>query len=1292
MANRRIWWLQGNKNRGIEAFDGDDGTEFKIDDQTVDLSDVPQLRADVDNLIAGGGGGVVIPTTGYYSITPTNNNVLTVNVVATVDQTIDRFAFFWDTNGSPSGNDGTAKSVSAGTQLISTETLADSATADPWNDGASGFLWVRSASGSVWSQLTPSIDGGNGGYLVTANATNPPTQITDFAVSTTGLNDAAQVSYTFSTTTIIDGVTLQYDLCNIVGTDIVTLSADVTSGGTYSSLLPSTASATQTYNLAIVVYPASDPLGVTSSRRSISNIVTHTTGMVGTITVSIDPINDTGGPGTTTVIVTVSDADIDEVYLAVDDATIPGSADGTWEAMSVANGWTESPTGTFTNSTYAGIAEYGPHTLYAIGRDGTYPSAYTAQVSDTMTAVDTGGSNAVIQFVATTAAVKEEGAPTHTITISRSGDVTGTSTVVVSVAPGTDSPAVAGVNFYPVSKTVSFDADASTTTVDVDILWANLGHDYRTIVATLSSPTTDTLGANTTQTITINGTYGYMSYGRAAGKYDIDLNNPPTNLAKLNGTQTLTGTSTEYYEFKEIDGGGVGHGLYGSGVGNKYPENCVIYNVGKDGIHTDNSTEIHPRNCLIHDCGKDPTYVSGGYGDAIQFANSTGSCSSNGNYAYNCTFLTHFYFCSGGSGKTYTANFNYRLQDDYAKSDKGTSIIAWSACTNMYSPQAKGNVLNCGLYPILNAGSDMINTWQSGCNASYGGDISLNYMYGGSKNNSSSTGIILGDWAPNKGYWTSQYNTIIQTGGNAALSSAGGIYNVHQYNDIYWNPNNTGTSAGYNGVALGAGRSQGVFAGQYHHATVQYNRILWYAYRADQGGSLKNLQYYDPSINGTYEKDGLPNHGTPAGTSSTSPAGWSSNYDMSLYWGSGANWLGDDIFINCKAILRQPAYADGCFVLWASKDSTAGNGTLLYDQSAKTLSWREYNDDFGDPVTIYVGSPTPQATLNYSSGIGSDSRYQLYSANGNYIYVCLFDRTTFDALASDTQWTIKVTNHKKKDVFIYPGPSSDWSGFSDSGTSPAADIVPPPVPTSLAEGTSTSSYNEMTWDQMVDADGTTIGYNVYRQDVTALETGLSYYDTVLDSAASASVLTYQDAGITAAHQYNYAVNAYDDSNNVSARCAAISITAVSPTSYAFNNEGTSSDASGMDNNSNSVVITSDGSVVNIANAAAANARATDSWTTGAGKTHIDIEIRYRSVLNGGYYSQPVIAINTTTGGGYSGNVWTGYLPNTSGAWSIVTPSTKTVSAATLYYIDYWVNSNVAGDNFDIDYIRITESA
>jgi hypothetical protein len=114
-------------------------------------------------------------------------------------------------------------------------------------------------------------------------------------------------------------------------------------------------------------------------------------------------------------------------------------------------------------------------------------------------------SAAVVQFAPTTYSVAES-AGSVTLTVSRTGDTSGTATVAYSTCGAgcaTLATATPGSDYTAASGTLSFGPGVSSQTISVPILNDNLVEGSETFTVTLSSPTGASLGAANAATVTI---------------------------------------------------------------------------------------------------------------------------------------------------------------------------------------------------------------------------------------------------------------------------------------------------------------------------------------------------------------------------------------------------------------------------------------------------------------------------------------------------------------------------------------------------------------------------------------------------------------------------------------------------------------------------------------------------------------------------------------------------------------------------------------------------------------------
>lgn len=1142
--------------------------------------------------------------------------------------------------------------------------------------------WVWDSDAGAVVQAT---DGnGNTSITVRATATQPASNISDFAV-TAGTNSAVEIDYTFTAASIIDGVALQYDLYRTNGASgLELLESDVSTSGTYSSAIPGTA-----YTLVLYYYPANDAQGVNSIRANSSNTVSITTTAAASISAfSVSDVTTAGSnPDSADVSISVDSASVDQVNLKLDSSATPSSLDAGWENLS---GWTNTvtgpPTWTYTKSGAIDPISTGPHTGYAYVRDATYPTSISDAASDTFDAIDSslGSTDFTMSFAVGNASYNEEGAPTKTITITRYPTSGGTSSCDIAVqASGTD--AEEGVNYWFPAQTVSFGASDATATVDLDILFDNLGYNSRTLVLVLSNPVsggTSYIGNQSTLTITINGTYGYWANG------DIDLFNPPPASAlsgnPASGVLLSTSYSLDGYAYKNITVGGNSVTL----------ENCIVDGAALSGIKANDVDGLTVRNCLIQNTNNDMS-LDDGY--AIISA-SSGSGGSNikilANRFENVAGGFRYKAPNTASGMEFLNNYCGTKHRINAERDLGLpggvllsngtrrywgsqgQIIMFECPTyesgynrNLASPTVTGNKSIQPPGSIYTA-EDHISTFNSGCASGSPGIIKNNIVYGTAVKPyiDSGTGILIGDKCNGIGYWTCKYNTVIEAG-TGGVMLGGGRNNIVSYNDIY----TPQFFAGYKYYQLLGGstnvgtyiwRVPGVNEGQFYNCTYSYNKVLYWGSDKVTGVLKRNDIYYPVPYPG-----GGINHGQ---TAEVTPTGYSTNIlGAATGWDgtSASNAAGEDLVRNVKHVLNQPAIDDGVEIMYASASAAVGNGTLTVNAGASpiTATWAEYGDNAGTAVDIETQSD-------------GDERIYIYSSNGQFIR-CIVDAAALPASGTH-QWTVKVTRFGITEEWLpYPDmlkstPTGRWEG--DTATTPS-DTAPPTVPASFSGTSASATSVTWSWDQSTDAAGTVTGYNLWVKNVTA-GTGYSKIAFVADSATP----SYTQTGMTEGNAYEGYVTAQDDSGNISDPSNPAQAI---PTGTSYDLSNTEFDDTANWTASN-CTLTAAAGIGTITNSGSAAGKIIATFTTTT-ETTIDYSWALRRGLTNGA-ANAVIAISTGSGD-YTGSVATHYISlPADNSWQTGS-ITKTVATGTQYYVMIWCNSAEAAKTIDVDYFRLTMS-
>lgn len=1210
------------------------------------------------------GNFVAPPVAGQFSVSIANNTLI-AGVTATLSFTADRYLIAEDTDpGVP--EQGTTASNDVVFTFTSTQTFTK--TLSDWTQHTI-YMYVRTASTGEWIKLIPTVDDGTGGYPIQPSANLKPSSITDFSVSA-GTNSAVEITYSFTEANIVDNVAIQYDLYRTNGPNgIELLEADISTSGTYSSATPST-----DYMLAVYYYPSGDAQGINSIRSNSSNIVSITTaasGLISAFAVS-NVTTASSNPDSADVSISVNSASVDQVCLKLDNSTKPSSLDADWENLS---GWTNTvsgpPTWTYIKSAAIDPISTGPHTGYAYVRDATYPTSISAAASDTFNAIDSslGSTDFTMSFAVGDVSYNEEGAPTKTITITRYPTSGGTSSCDIAVqASGTD--AEEGVNYWFPAQTVSFGASDATATVDLDILFDNLGYNSRTLVLVLSNPVsggTSYIGNQSTLTVTIKGTYGYWANG------DIDIFNPPpasalsgdpTSGALMSNGETLNG-----YAYKRITVGG----------DNCTISNCIVDGAALSGIGASGTDGLTVRNCLIQNTNNDLSlddgyaiYTVGGTKGsnfkilANRFDNVAGGLRYNvASSASGLEFLNNY------CGTKHRVNSERDLGQTYVNGRAWGSqgqLIMFVSNRTLNAPTVTGNKSIQPLGSVYTA-EDHISTFDSGCGSATPGVIQNNVIYGTAVKPyiDSGTGILLGDKCNGIGYWTCKYNTVIESG-TGGIMLGGGRNNIVSYNDIYFPQ----FFAGYKYYQLLGGstnvgtyifRVPGVNEGQFYNCTYSYNKVLCWSSDKVTGVLKRNDIYYPvPHPNG-----GI-NHGQ---TSEVTPTGYSTNV-----FGSATGWdgttaataQGEVLVRGNKHVLNQPAIDYGVTVMYASQGAAVGNGTLTinYDASPVTASWAEYGDAAGSTVDIETQSD-------------GDERIRLYSANGEYIRI-IADTSGFST--GTKQWLVKVSRFGITEEWLpYPDmlkstPTGRWE--SSTPTTPT-DTTPPSTVVNVAEDSMTSTTVTFTWDQAT--DNTAIGgYLIYRD-------GVQIAKTVGDPASP----SYTDTGLTEGQPYTYTLLAYDTSNNVSASFSQPLVSTPVSTSYEASFEFVDSSEITGDQDTGIALTNCTSSVAS--GVAEFTASATGGrylkfrighsvGVTAGAKT---LYIKHR---NGTNNAKVRVVIDSST------SPWTGdILSFWEPTQATMTEDTKSfdTGANTEYVVTVFVYGSAVGDSHFIDYIRIVDN-
>jgi len=962
---------------------------------------------------------------------------------------------------------------------------------------------------------------GDSGITITSKATLPPSQITDFSIVS---KTDTTITVTFSLATIIDEVTLRYDIVDSNNNSVINASGtDVTPGTVVLTGLTSNT----LYNLAVKCYPAEDVLEL---RRTISNIDSDTTA-ASSVTFTAFTLAPIGAGNTNATVQTFTSTVGDQWYWSI--VPTPPTEASTWI----------SPLPT-PASTTIDLGAAGDHEVFAWVNLSTDPTNISLVQSTSVTLAPSSGNDIFsIDTANSDLTITEMGAPSGTITVVRSETSGAARTVDITSVDGVDAEAaIAGDNYQALNTTLSFGAGDTSLTVDYDVLLQNIGHingvpNTRTFTITLSNPQVSGSISSVagSATITIQGSNGYVGNDDA-----IDINNPPTNLTKLTGTQLITASGTTL-DLVEIDANGSDHAI-------------VISN---------DITNITIKRFIVRNSGKSLITWGGGWADHVTIKNGVANnwnliwkdTTNSSNAVIECYCNADIFpptanFCSDmtirgikarGHGRfaiLLWTRFSRRiiLENNYFRNTSNEDLgMTREEYKNLFSttspfPVADGHLLqlwdNRGGQHIIRGNVtlserfgnisghdfDLINIGASApLQEADRCFVEFNSVYGSSLSNHSGSpvGLILdGLVVPDNGFYTFQDNIAVETQ-NVGINLAGYVpdWCVIRRNWLYCGPNSLETNQAGRGLAGGTQLTV-------NNNEVTDNNILWYAWReAIQDTAEANTWW--PIIEGNPR-----------------PIGWESQNIMDGT-GGNANWTADgEITVKgLKATLNQPGIGDGFRIRFASAFCPPGNAVLRWDDGASNLYFAAYGDAEGIAVAVNV---TPEA--GHPRYGDWETNVIVYSANPAYWVSVSINPTLVAALNTDYAYGVKVTSYRIMSdnvIMAYDQTTgnyidSDWAGverITVSGTVPA-------IPTTVAAASASATSIDLTWDAMGGADS----YRVYR----TLTSGVGY--TLIASPVTNS---YTDTELTEGVRYYYVVASADEDviSDSSAETSAVPVDA-----------------------------------------------------------------------------------------------------------------------------------------------------
>lgn len=962
--------------------------------------------------------------------------------------------------------------------------------------GVSHSYYVYVHDGTTITQLDPTVNNGIGGFDIQTIATAKPVLSADFAVPS---NTSVSATATVAAASIIDGIDLQIDIVDAYNNNTVLL--EDTSAGSQSviSLLPSTL-----YGMAQLVYPIED--GPNSARAKLSNIVEVTTDAVGTISSFTFDNPSTGATTVTIDTFTTNDAGTGPSGNVVFDQwryafTQAGLDNASWAAL---------PT---PSSTTVDISDYVSKTVYAQCRDETYPTSISAVASAVATAVESSPTDSVFSVQEQVIDISEEGQPVATLTILRGNYTTGTASVDLTFADGTDGNAAILNTHYKIpdaSLTAEFEDAEASTTIDIPIMFRNLGHidgvpKKRWFTVTLTNPS----GSNTIDssagicTVNIYGMHKTSGLTRIGGYHEngqIDAFNPPVDLTRTTTTTTLANSTS--YSLRDFDM----QGLLDYAL--MLPQNastitvkdCRVRNVKRSLIRNQPSvgsaTAIKFINCCFENWNLD-LQIGTDLNRVIWLYKHTGETITAiemlGNVARGPGSFAHFQYC-GASSKI---NWNWfkntmNLQPGVPPDLVGNLDLSYKDGRLVHFMESgTGGTLEIIGNTVWNPrGSvrsgfelDMIDIQgTAGTQESTRSYVLRNWLKGSGCNNAnkqaSPKGIILERLGTTYGYVSVMANQIDRAL-NGALGG-GGAYNWVRWNDCYCPANLDDVTE--SGVAL---NPFGLSTTQ----NWQYNNVLYYQW--DPGDYMHLSPWWIPD------------------TDYQSVTGIPADIVTKTAWDNGG---GDTLYDQRHPCLNNGGYDDGIDTIFSHHNTPAGNGILYWDYTNEQLSFAAFGETYGTPIDIDDGSA-------YEGGPDHnwDKWYDIPSSESLGIRAFIAP-DTLKAIGADKYYKIKCTQLLPTQFHAAPYNQTNGWDYADSylgiwvgreyltGTAPSNAPDTPTLGSSPTEGATTITF---TWSD--ESSNGADSYRLYADGVIVASPAQGDYSGYVYTPPDANPHTYQVA-------------------------------------------------------------------------------------------------------------------------------------------------------------------------------------
>jgi len=1001
---------------------------------------------------------------------------------------------------------------------------------------------------------------------------------------------------------------------------------------------------------------------------------------------------------TTTPITDIS-LDATATSYGVDEILFLYSNDPTWDANDP--GWQA-----ISGASSLPIVAYGDTTVYARGRNSSYPTSMTPVYSFTVSST-AGTGNAVISFTQTIPLETTEiGAPTINLTVTKANDDTAAVTFRVITSDGVgvsgyNTPGQADINYKAINKEFSLPNGTTSVTIPVTILEYGLGSsdvDFFVAIDEASVTNAD-VGATQSVQIIVKGSHGWLPYVSSdTGLPELDVNNPPVvmdniSIQNLTGNQTISG--------KRIDAQYAKNAIYAKGQVNLADggdnrvliiENCDIMNAGGSLVYAINYGYIKLRNCRLFNGGRF-------YNGAAAFAPNTEE-GGDSRYRKIETLNNRFELTQGGeiSYICYSKDtdseryFSYNYMKGFIQIDpvaQGTNKPygnvmfrpgGWHAYQHIlvegnvfYQHRRDGETAAGYPWPFGHR-EDVWNFWNSsGRDTGHGIQIHANIAVGcGLYAETGAFGIQTDD----KDIVTQRNFTV--TCNTVSNTSCGALSTCRNISSCYGNfvysgyPNTTYYEDAVEGIRFSWDNKSGVAIigsgvpeSPYTKSYIGLNYGMWYGISVDDDPTSAFINFKWTS--------------TPA----TPPNGWGTNELVNAY---SDPVVGHNRFRKMRFPIMYQDKGDGTFGdpsfdddiewLYFSHDFPLGDAKVTYIAATKQLNLAPHGGSAG----AYIDFDVPQwQDTTYSKTVPMWYVYTAAGDTGPWGLVRLRNGGT-NLPATDTVYTVKVTRFTPYDRSMYVGPTGYRTG-AVAGQAPTGDDVTPPEtpPAMLTVVDDTTTTIHGTCSEAIDNESD-IDYYIWRVDQDPATDKTSVGQTSPSFTVTEGVHNMQVAARdTAGNQTTFSVPMEVDTTG----------TTYDITNTEFN------DTSGW--TAWQCAFTASGGIGNIANNSTSAGQLWQAFTIGAGDTVVHYDFKLRAGLTDPSTHAIVSLVSSrptypgTMNGAQNPVHYLMDLP-LDGSW--IEQSKTYTSGATnwpgpgTYYIQIWINNTGLNKNLDIDYFRL----